>query len=93
MSPADRVRQTLADVNPAALFADGFDEAVIGYTVNQHHAVVVVYDTDKCIDVLMARDGMCYDDAEEFLSFNVLGAFVGANGPLFIRQVGAEEDF
>jgi len=46
-----------------------------------------VYDYEKCVQVLISRDGMDYDDADEFLQFNTLGAYVGEHGPLFVRFV------
>lgn len=61
---------TLAELNPDALLADGLEAALVGYTVNHHHPHVAVYDIDKCIDVLVERDGMTPEDADEFLSFN-----------------------
>jgi len=75
----------LAEINPDALLADGLEKAFVGYTVNHHHAHVAVYDIQKCVDILVERDGMTHEGAEEFLEFNVLGAFVGEHGPLYIR--------
>jgi len=80
------ILEALAEMNPEALMADGLEKACIGFTVNNHHAHVAVYDFDACIDVLVARDGMTSAEADEFLSFNTLNAFVGENGPLFIRM-------
>lgn len=31
------------------------------------------------------RDGMTAEEADEFLSFNTLGAYVGENGPVYVR--------
>lgn len=76
----------LRDTNPEALLADGFEAAYLGFTVNQHHATVAVYDYDKCVEVLVTRDEMTDEEADEFLSFNTLGAYVGENGPLFIKR-------
>lgn len=76
----------LRELNPAALLADGLEAALIGYTVNHHHAHVAVYDIAKCIDVLVERDGMTAEEADEFLSFNTLGAYVGENGPIYIKR-------
>ena len=76
----------LAEINPEALLADGLEAAFIGYTVNQHHANVAVYDVQKCIDILVERDGMTPEGAEEFIEFNTLGAYVGENGPLYVRM-------
>jgi hypothetical protein len=78
--------ECLRELNPDALLADGLEAAIVGYTVNHHHAHVVVYDIDKCIDVLVSRDGMTNEEADEFLSFNTLGAYVGENGPIYMRR-------
>jgi len=74
----------IVELNPDALLADGLEDALVGHTVNHHHAHVAVYDYQKCIEVLVARDGMTPQDADEFLQFNTLGAYVGENGPLFV---------
>jgi len=79
------ILEALAEANPGALLADGLEAALVGYTVNHHHPHVAVYDIDKCIDVLVERDGMTAEEADEFLSFNTLGAYVGENGPIYVR--------
>lgn len=81
----EELLEALGEINPEALLADGLEDAFIGYTLNHHHAHVAVYDYDKCIEVLVDRDGMSHEEADEFLSFNTLGAYVGENGPIFIR--------
>jgi hypothetical protein len=80
----------LAELNPDALLADGLEKAFVGYTVNHHHAHVAVYDVQRCIDILVERDGMTHEGAEEFLEFNTLGAYVGPNGPIYVRLVQCE---
>jgi hypothetical protein len=80
----DEISEMLAELNPEALLADGFEQALIGYTANYHHPHVAVYDAKKCIAILVRRDGMTEDEAEEFFSLNTLGAFVGVHGPLFM---------
>lgn len=73
----------IAQLNPDALLAIGFEEAYIGFTDNNHSPNVAIYDTEKCIKILMKRDGMNYRDAVEYFDYNVLGAYVGENGPVF----------
>jgi len=73
-----------------ALTADGFDEAIIGLG-RQFNNEVVVYDEDKCLKILMDRDGMDYDEAQEFFEFNVVGAYVGEHTPIYVR-IGKLED-
>jgi hypothetical protein len=36
------------------------------------------------IDILIQRDGMSFDEAEEYIEYNVLGAFVGDRMPVFM---------
>lgn len=76
--------EQLAELNPDALTPDGLEAAYVGFTCNHHHAHVAVYSFERCVEVLVTRDGMSHEDAEEFLHFNTLGAWVGENGPLFI---------
>lgn len=77
----------LAALNPDALLADGLEDAYIGYTVNQHHKHVAVYDVDLCASVIARKDGMGFDSAWEYLEFNTLSAFVGDDGPIFVKVV------
>ncbi len=72
--------------NEEALTADGFDDAIIGIGERCGQPSLVAYDRDKCIQVLMDRDGMDYEGAVEFFDFNVGGAWVGENTPIFITR-------
>ena len=69
--------------------AEGFDKAIIGTTDNNGHRVIA-YDIEKCLEVLMERDGMTREGAEEFFYFNVDGAYIGEETPIFIHIT--EED-
>ena len=73
------------------LKADGFDEAVIGMGNQMPNDPVLIYDADKCIDILMKRDGMSGEDAMEFFSYNVQGSYVGEKTPIFIWKSTLEE--
>jgi hypothetical protein len=75
--------ENLSEINPDALLADGFEDALIGYVERFGQPTVALYDREKCIGVLMKRDGMSREDAEEFFGFNVIGAWVGENTPAF----------
>lgn len=79
----------LAEANPDALTADGFEDAIIGVTINPHHPMVVVYDFQKCVEILIAQ-GLSEEDAVEYLEFNTLGAYVGKNGPLYMERIERE---
>lgn len=66
------------------LLADGFEEALIGMG-RQFNQDLAVYDFDKCVEILMKRDGMDYHDACEFMEYNVVGAWVGPATPVFVE--------
>lgn len=36
------------------------------------------------IETLVSRDGMTYEDAQEYYDFNVVGAWVGEATPCFV---------
>ena len=79
------VRKWILDNEQEILLADGFDEAFIGTADRANFTGdVAVYDYRKCIDVLMARDGMEYDDAVDYLHINTIGAWVGEKTPIFV---------
>lgn len=84
---ADRV----ADANPEALLADGFEQALLGYVERFGQSPLALYDRDKCIEILMLRDRMSYNDAVEFFEFNTLGAWMGENTPAFASLCGGQD--
>ena len=71
------------------LFADGFDDAIIG-VAQQFNTMSVAYNRDKCIEILM-KD-MDQLEAIEYFEFNVIGAYVGEHTPTFI-SMDEPEDF
>ena len=73
------------------LKADGFDKAVIGIGQRCGAKDIIVYDALKCINILVERDGMIFEEAREFFEFNSLGAWVGEETPMFVWNYNIEE--
>jgi hypothetical protein len=73
-----------------ALLADGFEDALIGYGTRFSYDVAV-YSTAKCLEILMKRDGMTDEEALEYFEFNVTGAYVGENTPVFLEDLEMSE--
>ena len=69
------------------LRADGFDEAVIGVSYEINRPVRLVYSMSKCLDILLKRDNITYEEAQEFFSFNVEGAYVGEQTPIWCNDI------
>ena len=67
---------------PELLKADGFDDAVIGIDIKDNR---LVYDVNKMINILVTRDNMEEDEAIEYVEFNVIGAYVGEQTPIYIE--------
>jgi hypothetical protein len=67
---------------PDLLKLDGFDEAILG-VVERIGLQAICYDTNKVISILM-RD-MSEEEAWEYYSYNMLGAYVGESTPVFLE--------
>ena len=82
-------REAVAEVNEDMLFADGFDDALVGYIERAGMPSIACYDKDKCIEIL-AKD-MTYEEAIEYFYFNTAGAYVGENTPCFLTRTEDED--
>lgn len=82
----------LADMYGDLLIADGFDEAIIGIGERGASPPIMCYDRDLCIKKIMDDDGCSYEDAVEHFEFNVVGAWVGEQTPIFVTRMNLKED-
>jgi len=85
------IKQYLAENNDEVMFADGFEDAIIGMVHGACRTPVVAYDYHKCVEILVKRDGMDEEEAEEYISFNVTGAYMGELTPLFVYDLRSQE--
>tara|TARA_R110000824_G_scaffold266851_1_gene455873 strand:- start:871 stop:1131 length:261 start_codon:yes stop_codon:yes gene_type:complete len=76
--------EEIAELNPEAMMADGFDDAILGLCKQFGTEPLVAYDYEQCIQILMDRDSMTRDEALDFMEFNVIGSYVGMHTPVFI---------
>jgi len=72
--------EEIKENNPEAMFADGFDDSILGYDTKGR----VVYSVDSILETLTERDGMSVDEAKEYFYFNIDGAYVGEYTPIYI---------
>jgi hypothetical protein len=80
------IKERLTEENPDALLADGFDNALIGVCRRCTQPPLAAYDYEKVAQSLM-NDGMSYEDAVEFIEFNIVGAWMGEHTPIFVEVV------
>ena len=64
------------------LFADGLDDAIIGFEPNLWK---VVYSRNKVLDSLV-KDGMSEDEAIEYADYNIFAAMVGDKTPIWVED-------
>ena len=85
----NRVRvQEIADIHESeVILIDGHDDAIIG--TGEAGGLRVFYSSDKIIKTLMERDGMDYDSAQEFFSYNIERSFNPESkcAPIFIEPI------
>lgn len=67
---------------------DGYDEAIIGpafiWDNSGGRTMVLIYDAEEIRDILMARDGMDFSEAREYIEYNIEGAYVGPATPILV---------
>jgi len=85
------IRDRLAEVDSDLLMADGWDDCILGTAYSPGRELLVVYDGEAIIQKMIDRDGMTHEEAEEFFSFNIEGAWVGPRTPVFLRRINAVE--
>lgn len=65
------------------LFADGFDKAFIGVGT-QFNTDIAVYGRKEVLKILVNEHGMTLEEAIEYFEFNIQGAWVGPETPMFL---------
>ena len=67
-----------------AMIPTGMESAVIGIVGRFGMGPVALLDRDRCVQLLVDQ-GMTDDEAEEWMGFNVEGAWMGPGTPAFCR--------
>lgn len=76
---------------------DGYDTAVIGQATvwvsvdgGMSREDVLIYSGQEILKTLVGRDGMDWDEAREFIEFNMEGAYMGPTTPIIVWEVEDE---
>ena len=64
------------------LFADGFDDAIIGICPNSFR---IVYSRSKVIEIL--SEDMSTEDAVDYAEYNTFNAYVGEKTPIWVEDL------
>jgi len=80
--------ERVADQNPAAIVLAGLDKAIIGICYRHGMHAVLLYSKKACVQVLVERDNMTEEEAEDFLIFNTYSMWAGNGTPCFADLKG-----
>ena len=83
--------QELVGDDHGVMFYDGLDEAIIGTAERINLGPVVAYDVEKILEIYIERDGMTYEEAQEFFQYNVIGGWNGEMTPVFINKIEIDD--
>jgi len=68
------------------MFFDGYDDAIVGVTYHKGENIVV-YDRAKVLRIL--EKTMSPDEAADFFEYNIAGAYLGPQTPIFLHTIDA----
>jgi hypothetical protein len=80
----EELEQALSLIDEEIMVMDGFEEAFIGLSLRCGQPTLASYSWEKMVYILMDRDGMEYDEAVEYISYNCLGAWMGELTPSIV---------
>ena len=83
------IREAIAEIDDEIIIYEGFDDAIVGIMERFGNERYLVYDYDKCLQILEGQ-GMDREGAIEYFDFNVLGAWVGEKTPGFLARIETE---
>ena len=67
------------------LFADGYDNAIIG-VCGGHDSGRVAYSISKMIEICAREMAIDQDEAVEWLEYNTFSAYVGEHTPIYVES-------
>ena len=84
------IREKLSDTyGEELIFADGFDDAIIGVATG-FDSQRVVYCYVSMIETMMKEDNISYEDALDWIEYNTLGSYIGKNTPIYVMGIDNE---
>lgn len=65
---------------------EGLDGAIVGIGERCGQKPVVIYDAEKVVRLLMESNGWDKETAQEFFDFNIAGAWLGEQTPVYLYR-------
>jgi hypothetical protein len=87
MNKIDQFLEEFSEINDRAMCPTDMKEAIIGYVERAGMQPQILLDREKCIGILV-KEGMTWEEAEEYFEFNTIGSFMGDEGtPCFASLI------
>lgn len=83
----EEVLEYFDELDTEVLHPTGLEQAIIGIVERFGMQPVILLDREKCIDILVKRDGMTEEEADEFFEYNIIGAWMGEGTPCFATLI------
>ena len=77
------MREQLAELDPEMILWEDCDDAIVGYVDRCGGPMVVCYCYGKMVEVFKSK-GMSDLEADEWISHNIAGAYVGEKTPMIL---------
>jgi hypothetical protein len=71
-------------LDASAISIDGFDDAILGYGEQFNKKTLHVYSYSVICKILRERDGMTWEEADEYAQFNIANVWVGERTPMIL---------
>jgi hypothetical protein len=68
------------------MLMDGFEEAFIGFSKRCGQPTLATYSYEKMLQVLIERDEMDVEEADEYIMYNCEGAWMGELTPIILHE-------
>ena len=82
-----KINDYLESYDQTTMLMDGFDEALIGFSQRINEPLLAVYSWEKMVDVCVNRDRMSTEEAEEYINYNCIGAWIGDQTPIIVMPL------
>jgi len=83
-SQTSKILEWIDETFDIVVFPTGFEDCIVGVAEKFGGPPVAVLDLEKMLEKL-EQDGMSHDEALEYFEFNILGAYVGEQTPVYMH--------
>jgi hypothetical protein len=74
------------ETDEEVMLMDGFEEAFIGFSKRCGQPTLATYSYEKMLQVLIERDEMDVEEADEYIMYNCEGAWMGELTPIILHE-------